>query len=85
MSAPSKPISPKSSGGRKPRSPEDFGLMGFDGADMLHYLDRRITTLDYPAEKIGEMSAQCLCALMDGSGDPNGRVLDCPVLPGDTV
>lgn len=66
-------------------APDDFGLMGFDGVDTLNYLDKRITTLFYPAEKIGELSADCLYSMMHDKAPAREVTLDCPIIEGQTL
>lgn len=66
-------------------APKDFGLMGFDGIDTLQYLDSRITTMYYPAEKIGDISANCLHQMIHGAKQPVHTVIDCPLVEGTTL
>ena len=66
------------------RAPRDFGLMGFDGIDMLDYFDQRITTVFYPSEKIGQLSADCLFRMIDG-GESCSELLECPMILGETI
>ncbi len=65
--------------------PRDFGLMGFDGIDTLDYLDKRITTIFYPAEKIGRLSAECLYDMISHDAAPKRMIVECPIIPGDTI
>lgn len=66
-------------------APTDFGLMGFDGVDTLYYLDKQITTLFYPAEKIGELSANCLYDMIHDQAPTKEFMLDCPIIDGQTL
>ena len=66
-------------------SPARFAMMGFDGVDLLDCLDTRPTTVFYPAHDIGECAANTLYGLIHGNEQPMDRLLECPLLPGDTV
>ncbi|NLG24852.1 MAG: LacI family transcriptional regulator, partial [Clostridiales bacterium] len=59
--------------------------MGFDGVDILDCLERRPTTVFYPAHDIGERAAEMLYELIQGREQPMEQLLDCPLLPGETV
>ncbi len=71
---------------RKLPIPEAFGLMGFDGMDnVLNYLEKKLTTIHYPASPIGECAARTLDQLIIGEIQPEEQLLPCALLPGDTV
>lgn len=65
--------------------PRDYGLMGFDGIDTLNYLETRLTSINYPAERIGLEAATMLHRLIHGESVQCEHLFECSVIEGDTV
>lgn len=70
---------------KKYRIPGSFGLMGFDGVDILDYLETRMSTINYPAKEIGTAAARMLHDLIARRGAPMEHLIPCVPLPGDTL
>lgn len=66
--------------------PDSFALMGFDGMDnVLNFLEKKLTTIHYPAFDIGTCAADMLSNLIEGEDQPMEHLLECKLLPGETV
>lgn len=66
--------------------PSRFSLMGFDGVDnVLGHLERQLTTISYPAAEIGRRAASALVGQINGSQPQSEILLECPLIPGETV
>jgi len=66
--------------------PEQVGLAGFNGVELLQGLPRQLATMDACRAEIGRESAKIIAARADGSGIGGERIELTPELvPGDTL
>ena len=73
--------------GRKGKTAgKDYGIMGFDGIDMLDYVMPRLYTIYNPVEAVAKEAVKLLFRLMNGEteGD-NTVILDCEIQEGETL
>ena len=66
--------------------PDDVGLAGFNGVELLEGLPRRLATMDACRLDIGQIAAEIIAGKR-GSGQSGGEVVELsPILqPGDTI
>ena len=64
----------------------DYGIVGFDGIDILDYVTPRLCTIYNPVEPVAKEAVKLLFKLMNGeaAGDET-VILDCEMLAGDTL
>lgn len=68
------------------RAGKDYGIMGFDGIDMLDYVTPRLNTIYNPVEQVAKEAVKLLFKLMNGEADGNESViLDCEMMAGETL
>ena len=68
------------------RAGQDYGIMGFDGIDMLDYVTPRLNTIYNPVEQVAKEAVKLLFKLMNGEADGNESViLDCEMMTGETL
>lgn len=72
--------------GKGKRAGEDYGIVGFDGIDVLDYVTPRLCTIYNPVEPVAKEAVKLLFKLMNGeaSGDEN-VILDCEMMEGETL
>lgn len=65
---------------------EDYGIVGFDGIDILDYVTPRLCTIYNPVEPVAKEAVKLLFKLMNGeaAGDET-VILDCEMMAGDTL
>lgn len=64
----------------------DYGIMGFDGIDMLDYVTPRLNTIYNPVEQVAKEAVKLLFKLMNNEADGNDSViLDCEMMAGETL
>lgn len=65
---------------------EDYGIVGFDGIDILDYVTPRLCTIYNPVEPVAKEAVKLLFKLMNGeaAGDET-VILDCEMMVGDTL
>jgi len=51
------------------RIPEDVALIGFDNIKMASLVDPKLTTISYPAHRMGSIAARLLFDMMDAGAD----------------
>lgn len=66
--------------------PDDVSVIGFDNADIVHYVSPRITTIDRPLQEMGYRSMELLLGIINGDsvGDIN-ITLPCTLIKGESV
>lgn len=65
---------------------EDYGIVGFDGIDILDYVTPRLCTIYNPVEPVAKEAVKLLFRLMNGEATGNETViLNCEMLAGDTL
>lgn len=65
---------------------KDYGIMGFDGIDILDYVTPRLNTIYNPVELVAKEAVKLLFQLMNGKTDGNETViLDCELMDGETL
>lgn len=72
---------------KKVRIPEDVGVMGFDNIDVLKYITPKLSTVEYPVERIGEMAVESLIHKIE-QGDFNTQAaltLDYKIIEGESI
>ena len=63
------------------RIPEDISVTGYDNSSLANREGLRLTTIDHPQEKLGEMAANLLLSMIKNDGREEGEsVLIQPVL-----
>lgn len=68
------------------RLPENFGLMGFDYIDTLDVLEKRLSTICYPIERVGRTAAELLMkSIATPDLLPEDVLIDCSIIPGQTL
>jgi LacI family transcriptional regulator len=65
--------------------PEDVGVMGFDDIDMLKYITPRLTTVQYPIEKIGEKAVTSIIHKIEQGSYIPTPLLDYEIIKGDSI
>jgi LacI family transcriptional regulator len=73
--------------GKNVNIPEDVGLMGFDNIDVLKYITPKLTTVEYPVEKIGFMAVENLIYKIE-NGDflsESSPSLDYKIIVGESI
>lgn len=68
------------------RIPDDVSIIGFDNADIVHYVSPKITTVDRPLQEMGYRSMELLLDSISGAsvGDVN-ITLPCALVEGESV
>ncbi len=65
---------------------KDYGIMGFDGIDMLDYVSPRLNTIYNPVEQVAKEAVKLLFKLMNGEADgTESIILDCKMIAGVTL
>ncbi len=65
---------------------KDYGIMGFDGIDMLDYVAPRLYTIYNPVESVAKEAVKLLFRLMNGETEGNDTViLNCEIREGETL
>ena len=65
---------------------KDYGIMGFDGIDMLDYVSPRLNTIYNPVEQVAKEAVKLLFKLMNGEADgTESIILDCKMIAGETL
>ena len=65
---------------------EDYGIMGFDGIDILDYVTPRLNTIYNPVELVAKEAVKLLFQLMNGKADGDETIiLDCELMDGETL
>ena len=65
---------------------KDYGIMGFDGIDMLDYVSPRLNTIYNPVEQVAKEAVKLLFNLMNGEADgTESIILDCKMIAGETL
>lgn len=49
--------------------PDDLSVVGFDNVFFTRYMHPQLSTIDYPAEKMGQMAARCVLRDVYGNKD----------------
>ncbi len=72
--------------GRGQKAGIDYGIMGFDGIDILDYVTPRMNTIYNPVEQVAKEAVKLLFKLMNGEADGDESViLDCEMMAGETL
>ncbi|HET7838749.1 MAG TPA: substrate-binding domain-containing protein, partial [Rectinemataceae bacterium] len=71
--------------GRGLRVPRDVGLAGFDSIDALRFISPRITTVEYPIQRMGELAFALLAEGPKGGADLPQIELEPEILWGESV
>ncbi len=72
--------------GKGKRVGEDYGIVGFDGIDILDYVTPRLCTIYNPVELVAKEAVKLLFKLMNN--EPSGDetvILDCEMMEGETL
>jgi len=64
--------------------PEDVGLTGFDNIESLDFFEKRLTTVDYPIGRIGEIAVEQLLGIIEGK-EPKSHIAKCEIIQGLTL
>lgn len=68
------------------RAGEDYGIMGFDGIDILDYVTPRLNTIYNPVEQVAKEAVKLLFKLMNGeAGGSESVIMDCEMMAGETL
>lgn len=72
--------------GKGKKAGVDYGIVGFDGIDILDYVTPRLYTIYNPVEPVAKEAVKLLFRLMNGeaAGDET-VILDCKMMAGDTL
>lgn len=73
--------------GKGVKIPGNVGLMGFDNIDVLKYITPKLTTVEYPVEKIGFMAVESLVHKIE-KGDflsETSPSLDYKIIVGESI
>ncbi|MDE6604200.1 MAG: LacI family transcriptional regulator [Lachnospiraceae bacterium] len=64
----------------------DYGIIGFDGIDMLNYVAPRLYTIYNPVEEVAKEAVKLLFRLMNGEAEgDNTVILNCQIQEGETL
>lgn len=64
----------------------DYGIIGFDGIDILDYVTPRLCTIYNPVEPVAKEAVKLLFKLMNGETSKDETViLDCEMMEGETL
>jgi len=64
----------------------DYGIVGFDGIDILDYVTPRLCTIYNPVEPVAKEAVKLLFKLMNGEAAGDETVIpDCEMMAGDTL
>lgn len=66
-------------------APTDFGVMGFDGLDILDYITPPLTTIHNPVEDIGEEAFIDLQKLIKGEHKGHDKKVPYYIVEGETI
>ncbi|MDE6387973.1 MAG: LacI family transcriptional regulator [Lachnospiraceae bacterium] len=73
-------------GAKDKRAGKDYGIMGFDGVDILDYVTPRLNTIYNPVEQVAKEAVKLLFKLMNGETDRSESVImDCEMMAGETL
>lgn len=73
-------------GSRGKRAGKDYGIMGFDGIDVLDYVTPRLNTIYNPVEAVAKEAVKLLFKLINGeAGGDETVILDCEMIEGETL
>ena len=68
------------------RIPEDISLSGFDNADIVHYGQPKITTIDRPLHNMGYKSMELLVDQIENGYDGDVNItLPCRIVEGTSI
>jgi len=62
--------------------PHDISIIGFDNLETANFVTPRLTSVDYPKEKLGRLSVHILSENIEGEGICKGKKM---VLPSSLV
>ena len=65
--------------------PEEIGVIGFDGLEEGRFLDKRLTTVHIPGEKIGERAVQMLLQQLSGESERREVTVSTQFVRGETA
>lgn len=72
--------------GKDKKAGKDYGIVGFDGIDILDYVTPRLCTIYNPVEPVAKEAVKLLFKLMNGEASGNETViLDCEMMEGETL
>lgn len=67
------------------RIPDDVGLMGFDGINVLDYVTPKLTTVDYPLDAVGAAAVSLLMDNIAGQRLGESVILPYTIVPGASL
>jgi len=67
------------------RVPDDIGVMGFDGIDVLDYSDPSIATVKTPIRKLGETAASHIINLIENRFENQSLILPHEIIQGQSI
>lgn len=67
------------------RVPYDVGVMGFDGIDVLDYVEPSVATVSIPIERLGEAAVNRLLDGIEGRGGEGETLLPYRIKPGQSI
>ena len=71
---------------KKCKAGVDYGIIGFDGIDILDYVTPRLCTIYNPVEPVAKEAVKLLFKLMNGETSKDETViLDCEMMEGETL
>lgn len=65
--------------------PDDLGIVGFNGLDLVSVLPRPITTMKTPRRQMGLIGARHLLSRLNNVTPPRVTCLPCTLMPGQTT
>ncbi|MEH7493111.1 LacI family DNA-binding transcriptional regulator [Neobacillus niacini] len=67
--------------------PDDVGLMGFDNIDVLKYVTPKLTTVEYPVERIGTIAVESLILKIEKGNflTKSCKSLDYKIIEGESI
>lgn len=72
--------------GKGKKAGEDYGIVGFDGIDILDYVTPRLHTIYNPVEPVAKEAVKLLFKLMNGEAAQDETViLECEMMEGETL
>ena len=72
--------------GKGKKAGADYGIVGFDGIDILDYVTPRLCTIYNPVEPVAKEAVKLLFKLMKGEASQDETIiLDCQMMEGETL
>ncbi len=72
--------------GKGKKAGEDYGIVGFDGIDILDYVTPRLCTIYNPVELVAKEAVKLLFKLMNSEpSDDETVILNCEMMDGETL